>query len=80
MPGFRVLEQPAPNVFLVQLCIPGRHPVIYEDLLSDSTRERMVAAVGQLTAAGGLSNLVALVNLPFWEAARGSSAGRLGRL
>ena len=67
VPGFRVLEQPAPNVFLVQLCIPGRQPVIYEDLLSDSTRERMVAAVGQLTAAGGLSNLVALVNLPFWR-------------
>ncbi len=67
VPGFRVLEQPAPNVFLVQLCIPGRQPVIYEDLLSDSTRERLVAAVGQLTAAGGLSNLVALVNLPFWR-------------
>ena len=67
VPGFRVLESPAPNVFLVQLCIPGRQPVIYEDLLPDSTRRRMVAAVDQLTAAGGLSNLVALVNLPFWR-------------
>ena len=77
VPGFRVLEQPAPSVFLVQLCIPGRHPVIYEDLLSDSTRERMVAAVGQLTAAGGLSNLVALVNLPFWRSLAEALPGAL---
>ena len=66
-PGFRVLESPAPNVFLVQLCIPGKQPVIYQDLLSDSTRAQMVAAVAQLTAAGGLGNLLALVNLPFWR-------------
>ena len=66
-PGFQVLESPAPNVFLVQLCIPGKQPVIYQDLLSDSVRAQMVAAVAQLTAAGGLGNLLALVNLPFWR-------------
>lgn len=66
-PGFRVLESPAPNVFLVQLCIPGKQPVIYQDLLSDSARTQMVAAVEQLRAAGGLGNLLALVNLPFWR-------------
>ena len=66
-PGFQVLESPAPNVFLIQLCIPGKQPVIYQDLLSDSVREQMVAAAAQLSAAGGLGNLLALVNLPFWR-------------
>ena len=66
-PCFRVLESPMPNVFLIQLCFPGKQPVIYQDLLRGPLRERMTAAVDELIASGNLTNLVALVNLPFWR-------------
>ena len=66
-PTFQVSESPAPNVFLVTLCIPGRHPVIYQDLMSDAQRGHLAGAIGELIAAGGLRNTVAMVDLPFWR-------------
>ena len=66
-PGFQVLESPAPNVFLIQLCLPGKMPLIYQDPLRGPTLESMLAALGELMAAGELGRLVAFVNLPFWR-------------
>ena len=66
-PGFQVLESPTPNVFLIQLCFPGKQPIIYQDLLRGLLRERMIEAIGEVMASSGLTNLVALVNLPFWR-------------
>ena len=65
--GFQVLESPAPNVFLAKLCIPGRQPLIYQDLMSAEQRERLVAAVDELIVTGGLKNMIAVVDLPFWR-------------
>ena len=66
-PTFQVSESPAPNVFLVTLCIPGKQPVIYQDLMSEAQRERLAAAVGELISAGGLRSTIAMVDLPFWR-------------
>ena len=66
-PGFKLLERPAPNLFLVQLRLPGKHPRIYEDLLRGKPLRRMLAAVEELIAAAGLGRLVTLVHLPFWR-------------
>ena len=66
-PGFRILESPAPNVFLVKLCLAGAPPLIYQDLLRGQPLQMLMAAVGQLTDAAGLGNLAAIVDLPFWR-------------
>ena len=66
-PTFQVIESPAPNVFLVTLCIPGMQPLIYQDPMSDEQRERLAAAVGELVTAGGLRSTIAIVDLPFWR-------------
>ncbi len=67
VPGFRVLESPAPNVFLVQLRLPGKHPLIYEDLLRGDQHQRLLEATLELVAAAHTNCLVALVDLPFWK-------------
>ena len=66
-PTFQVIESPAPNVFLVTICIPGKQPLIYQDPMSDEQRERLAAAVGDLVTTGGLRNTIAMVDLPFWR-------------
>ena len=65
-PGFRVLESPMPNVYLIRLGFPGKQPIIYQDLLRDQPLEHLLAALGELSAIANLSRLMALVNLPFW--------------
>ena len=66
-PGFKVLESPEPNVFLIRLGFPGKRPLIYQDPGSGQHREHLVAAVSELVAAGNLVRLVAMINLPFWH-------------
>ena len=67
IPGFKILESPAPNVFLVQLCLPGKQPDIYQEVLRNPQRERLLAAVDELTTVGKFAGLVALIDLPFWK-------------
>ena len=66
-PGFQVLQSPEDNVFLIQLCLPGPQPVIYQDPLHGEQLERLLAAAETLLAQGSLANLVAIVDLPFWR-------------
>ena len=66
-PGFSVLESPEPNVVLLQLALPGRHPNIYQDLLTQSQRVLLSSALYQLLDKERLDNLVAIVDLPFWR-------------
>ena len=66
-PGFKILESPAPNVFLVKLCFAGEQPQIYQDLLRGRQLQMLTASVGRLIEAAGLGNLVAVVDLPFWR-------------
>ena len=66
-PGFQVLESPTANVALVRLALPGAHPNIYRDLLTDSQRERLSDALFVLASQWRLENPVAIVDLPFWR-------------
>ena len=66
-PDFRILESPAPNVFLVRLCFEGTQPQIYQDLLRGRQLQTLAASVGRLIDAAGLGSLVAIVDLPFWR-------------
>ena len=66
-PGFKILESPAPNVFLVKLCFAGEQPQIYQDLLRGRELQMLTASVGRLIDDAGLANLVAVVDLPFWR-------------
>ena len=66
-PGFRILESPALNVFLVKLCLAGAQPLIYQDLLRGQQLQMLTTAVGQLIDAAGLGDLTAIVDLPFWR-------------
>jgi len=66
-PGFKILESPAPNVFLVKLCFPGPQPLIYQDLLRGQKLQVLTTSVRHLIDAAGLENLVAMVDLPFWH-------------
>ena len=66
-PSFKILESPAPNVFLVKLCFPSAQPLIYQDLLRGQQLEMLKASVGRLIDSAGLRTLVAIVDLPFWR-------------
>lgn len=66
-PGFKILESPAPNVFLIKLCFSGAQPQIYQDLLRGRPLQLLMASVGELINAAGIGNLVAIVDLPFWR-------------
>ena len=66
-PDFRILESPAPNVFLVQLCFEGTQPQIYQDMLRGRQLQALTASVGRLIDAAGLGSMVAIVDLPFWR-------------
>jgi len=66
-PSFKIMESPAPNVFLVKLCLAGAQPLIYQDLLRGGHLQMLTAAVGRLIDLAGLGNLVAIVDLPFWR-------------
>ncbi len=66
-PGFRVLDSPQANVFLIQLCFPGPQPLIYKDQLHGGPLDKLLAAMADLLARGALANLVAIVDLPFWR-------------
>ena len=66
-PGFKVLRSPGPNIFLIRLSFPGKRPLIYQDPARGQPLEHLVAAVGELIAAGNLFRLVVLANLPFWH-------------
>ena len=67
LPEFNVLESPATNVALVRLAVPGAHPNIYQDFLTDTQRDRLSDAVRRLAEVWRLENLVAIVDLPFWR-------------
>ena len=66
-PGFSILESPETNVVLLQLALPGRHPNIYQDHLTQTQRVLLSTAVHQLLDKEHLDNLVAIVDLPFWR-------------
>ncbi len=66
-PSFSIQQSPATNVVLVKLGLPGNHPSIYKDLLTDRQRELLSVAIGRLVEKGRLGNLVAIVDLPFWR-------------
>ena len=66
-PGFRVLDSPQANVFLIQLCFPGPQPLVYKDQLHGGPLDKLLAAMADLQARGALANLVAIVDLPFWR-------------
>ena len=65
-PGFQFLRSPIPNVFLVQLCFPGKQPVIYQDRLEDETIEKFVGALNKLYSLADITNTIGMIALPFW--------------
>ena len=67
VPEFNVLESPATNVALVRLAVPGAHPNIYQNLLTDTQRDLLSDAVCRLVDRWRLENPVAIVDLPFWR-------------
>ena len=66
-PGFNVLESPAANVALVRLAVPGSHPNIYQDILTDAQRDLLSDAASRLVERLRLQNPIAIVDLPFWR-------------
>ena len=65
-PGFQFLCSPIPNVFLVQLCFPGKQPVIYQDRLEDESIEKLVGALNKLYSLADITNTIGMIALPFW--------------
>ncbi len=76
-PGFSILETPVRNVALIQLSLPGGHPNIYRDLMTDGQRELLATSVRRLINRGQLDNLVAIVDLPFWRSLAEAVPGSL---
>lgn len=74
----QVLGSPAPNVFLLQLALPGPHPNIYEDQLRPEQVSQLAETIAWLQREADLGPLVSMVNLPFWRpVARALSANLL---
>lgn len=76
-PGFEVLESPSENVFIVQLCLPGPHPRIYEDVYQPEEDERLIQAMYRLMHSCELTRIVSLIDLPFWRPLAQSIPGNL---
>ena len=67
-PGFRIVESPEKNVFIVQLSCSEPHPEsIYRDFATISQQQHLVASLAQLLRTCGIKQLVSIVDLPFWR-------------
>ena len=65
--GFRVLESPLPNVFVVQLGMRLPHPRLYETPLTAEQARGLAAALRTLGEHCGFGRCVSIVDLPFWR-------------
>ncbi|TDW56990.1 hypothetical protein LY04_02795 [Oceanimonas baumannii] len=76
-PGFVLLEQPAENVFLCQLNLPGPHPVIYQDVPEGEMLLALRRSLNMLAQQVILRQPVAIIDLPFWHKVADALPGAL---
>lgn len=66
--GFEIVEKPCHRVHLVKLKLPTKtFPNVYTDFLENYHRDQLLDALGALITESNLSNMIALVDLPFWS-------------
>lgn len=66
-PGFRILESPCRNVFVVKLnCCPP-HPNVYTDALVPVQMEFLMKSLLSLIRLCSIEWVVSIVDLPFWR-------------
>ncbi|WP_082151364.1 glycosyltransferase [Caenimonas sp. SL110] len=63
----RLIESPAPNIFLLQLALPHPVPNIYEGALSVEQAQQLADTFVWLQQTADLGPLVSLIDLPFWR-------------
>lgn len=66
--GFEVLESPAPNVWIVRLCITCKQaPNLYQQRLDGDVLAAYADALDAMREALGIVTPIAIVDLPFWR-------------
>jgi len=66
-PGFRVIDSPCSNVFVVQINCRPPHPNIYRDSIPAEQVSFLAESLLQLKSILGIDKMISLVNLPFWR-------------
>ncbi|MFC0442669.1 glycosyltransferase [Aeromonas media] len=66
-PGFVVLDNPAPNVFICQLNLSGVHPVIYQTLPDETVLDKLKLSLDIMRNTLRIKQSVSIVDLPFWH-------------
>lgn len=68
VPGFRVLESPEQNIFIVQLVCSSPMPEsIYRDFITPGQQQFLLQSLAKLCSVCNLEQPVAIVDLPFWR-------------
>ena len=75
-PGFEITEKPHPRVHLVTLKLTSSDfPNVYTDFLDEGNRDQLLDAIKVLISELNLSNLISLIDLPFWSPVASSLPG-----
>ncbi len=77
-PGFQLVENPAENVFIVRLvCSAHRSLNVYQDVIGKEQRQSLVASLLSLFDSCGVTDLVSIIDLPFWQSVATALPGNL---
>jgi len=74
---YRMLEQPFQSVFICELACPGPHPAIYRALANPEQQAMLAEGLHQLQRDLELTNMVNIVQHPFWLKAAERQGGAL---
>lgn len=66
-PGFRVLENPAKDVFVVELAVNRNSFSIYEEPMDEPLLAGFTASMMKLIEIADVRNSIGVVDLPFWR-------------
>lgn len=66
-PGFVLLDNPVPNVFVCQLNLSGVHPVIYQTLPTGKVLNQLRLSLDNMRTVLNIKESVSIIDLPFWH-------------